>query len=178
MRSNSSSRDGVAVEARGDVGIGEFATAARAHRAVSESTGPTTSQAPDWEQWSPNLEVGMGRIVVETDNDRLFDGEEFIGDRRPSATWWSTSTRPKALEDSYITSEGDITLDLDGLVLTEDRVIEVASDFGNHHHHPAGRHLIPGRSTHRLRSGRPVRRGPGRPGRSWSGRTRSRAEAR
>jgi predicted membrane protein len=35
------------------------------------------------------------------------------------------------LEDSYTTTEGDITLDLAGLILTEDRTVEVVAGFGN-----------------------------------------------
>ena len=121
--------DGVAVEARGDVGIGEFASVEGSEGGFGidrtftvAGTGLGTVVA--------NLEVGMGRIVVETDDNLLFDGEgplgvEGIGDLVVDVS--STD----ALEDSYTTSQGDITLDLAGLVLTEDRTVEVLSDIGD-----------------------------------------------
>ena len=120
---------GVAVEAIGDVGIGEFATAAGSEGGFGidrtftvAGTGLGTVVA--------NLEVGMGRILVETDGNRFFDGErgtelDGIGDLMVDVN--STD----ALEDSYTTIQGDLTLDLGGLVLTEDRIIEVASDIGD-----------------------------------------------
>jgi phage shock protein PspC (stress-responsive transcriptional regulator)/predicted membrane protein len=120
--------DGVAVEARGDVGVGEFDTAAgsqggfgieRTYNIAGSGLGTVVA----------NLEVGMGRILVETDSDRLFDDEGFIGIDGIGDLVVDVNTT-EGLEDSYNTSQGDITLDLEGLVLTEDRVIEVASDVG------------------------------------------------
>jgi len=72
----------------------------------------------------------MGRILVETDDNRFFDGDEGIpldgiGDLVVDVD--STDS----LEDSYNTIEGDLTLDLAGLVLTEDRIIDVGSDIGD-----------------------------------------------
>ncbi|HUP16443.1 MAG TPA: PspC domain-containing protein [Acidimicrobiia bacterium] len=121
--------EGVAVEARGDVGIGEFATVAgsqggfgidRTYNIGGSGLGTVVA----------TLEVGMGRIVVESDDNRLFDGESAIelagiGDLVVKVN----ST--EGLEDSYTTIQGDITLDLEGLFLTEDRAIEVASDIGD-----------------------------------------------
>ena len=121
--------DGVAVEASGDVGIGEFSTVSgtqggfgidRTYDIAGSGLGTVVA----------NLEVGIGRIAVERDGDRLFDGNGPIGiDGFGDLVVDVNSTG--ALEDSYTTSQGDITLDLGGLVLTEDRTIEVVSDFGD-----------------------------------------------
>jgi phage shock protein PspC (stress-responsive transcriptional regulator)/predicted membrane protein len=121
--------DGVAVEARGDVGVGEFATVAgsqggfgidRTYNVAGNGLGTVVA----------TLEVGMGRILVETDDNRLFGGEGPIGiDGIGDLLVDVNST--DGLEDSYTTSQGDITLDLGGLVLTEDRTVEVVSDFGD-----------------------------------------------
>jgi phage shock protein PspC (stress-responsive transcriptional regulator)/predicted membrane protein len=120
--------EGVAVEATGDVGVGEFATVAgsqggfgidRTYNVAGSGLGTVVA----------NLEMGIGRIAVESDSNRLFDGRapgiDGIGDLVIDVN----ST--EALEDSYITSEGDITLDLAGLILTEDRAVVVVSDFGD-----------------------------------------------
>lgn len=119
---------GVAVEARGDVGVGEFATVAGSEGGFGidrtftiGGTGVGTVVA--------NLEVGIGRIAVETDDKRLFDGESAnelaIGDLVVDVN--STD----ALENSYSTIDGDITLDLAGLDLTTTRTVEVTSDVGD-----------------------------------------------
>jgi phage shock protein PspC (stress-responsive transcriptional regulator)/predicted membrane protein len=121
--------EGVAVEASGDVGIGEFATVAgsqggfgidRTYNVAGSGLGTVVA----------NLEVGIGRIAVESADDRLFDGDRPIGiDGIGDLVVDVNST--EGLEDSYTTSQGDITLDLAGLVLTEDRTIDVASDIGD-----------------------------------------------
>jgi phage shock protein PspC (stress-responsive transcriptional regulator)/predicted membrane protein len=121
--------EGVAVEARGDVGIGEFATVAgsqggfgidRTYNIGGSGLGTVVA----------TLEVGMGRIAVETDDNRLFDGAGPIGIEGIGDLVVDVNST-EGLEDSYTTSEGDITLDLAGLILTEDRTIEVASDIGD-----------------------------------------------
>ena len=120
--------DGVAVEASGDVGIGEFATFTSHHggfgvdRTFSyKGNGSGTVVA--------TLEVGIGRIFVDTDDDRLFDGDgpiaPAIGDLVAEVS------SPDALEDTYATVDGDITLDLTGLVLTSARAVEVTSGTGD-----------------------------------------------
>ncbi len=126
---------GVAVEASGDVGIGEFAIGAGFEGDTSTEGGfgvdrTFTLEGSGIGTVVANLEVGIGRIVVETDDNRLFDGDQF---RAPAALGDLVVdvTSTESLEDSYVTSEGDITLDLAGLVLTEDRSIEVTSDFGD-----------------------------------------------
>jgi phage shock protein PspC (stress-responsive transcriptional regulator)/predicted membrane protein len=120
--------EGVAVEASGGVGIGEFATVAgsqggfgidRTYHVAGSGLGTVVA----------NLEVGLGRIAVESDGDRLFDGGPFGIDGFGDLVVDVNST--EGLEDSYTTSQGDITLDLGGLSLTEDRTIEVASDIGD-----------------------------------------------
>ena len=120
--------DGVAVEASGEVGVGEFATAAgsqggfgidRTYNVAGNGLGTVVA----------NLEVGMGRILVQTDDDRLFDGVS--GDLGPFGDLVVNVNSTEALEDSYTTTEGDITIDLAGLILTEDRTVEVVSGFGD-----------------------------------------------
>jgi phage shock protein PspC (stress-responsive transcriptional regulator)/predicted membrane protein len=119
---------GVAVEAQGDVGIGEFATEENTNGGFGvermftlEGTGVGTVVA--------NLSVGMGRIFVDTEGGRLFDIEKPIGpDAVGDQVIEVNST--EALEGSYSTIAGDITLDLAGLVLTEDRTVDVFSDTG------------------------------------------------
>jgi len=126
---------GVGVEASGDVGIGEFAI-------DSISEGDSTSdggfgidrtfsvEGSGQGMVIANLEVGIGRIVVEVDDDRLFDG----GNPATSGVFGDLVidvNSTEALEDSYATSEGDITLDLAGLDLTSDKSVEVASDLGD-----------------------------------------------
>ncbi len=120
--------DGVAVEASGDLGIGEFATAAgtqggfgidRTYNVGGSGLGTVVA----------NLEVGIGRIAVDSDNDRLFDGTS--SDLGPFGDLVVNVNSTDALENSYTTTEGDITLNLAGLILTEDRTIEVVSGFGD-----------------------------------------------
>lgn len=121
--------EGVAVEARGDVGIGEFATVAgsqggfgidRTYNVAGSGLGTVVA----------NLEVGMGRIAVESDGNRLFDGDSLPGIAGFGDLVVDVSST-EGLEDSYSTSQGDITLDLAGLVLTDDRTVDVVSDFGD-----------------------------------------------
>ena len=121
--------EGVAVEARGEVGIGEFSTVTgaqggfgidRTYNVAGSGLGTVVA----------NLEVGIGRIAVESNDNRLFDGAGPIGiDGIGDLVVDVNST--EGLEGSYSTSEGDITLDLAGLILTGDRTIEVASDIGD-----------------------------------------------
>jgi predicted membrane protein len=119
---------GVGVEASGDVGIGEFATDENTNGGFGvdrmftlEGTGVGTVVA--------NLSVGMGRIVVDTEGGRLFDFDKPIGpDAVGDQVIEVNST--EALEGSYSTIAGDITLDLAGLELTEDRTVDVFSDTG------------------------------------------------
>jgi predicted membrane protein len=119
---------GVRVEASGDVGIGEFSTGEDAHGGfgvdrtfILEGNGAGTVLA--------NLEVGIGRIAVETDGDRFFEG----GLIKPGAfgDLVVNVDSPEALEGSYTTSDGDITLDLAGLTLDVDRTVEVSTDVGD-----------------------------------------------
>jgi phage shock protein PspC (stress-responsive transcriptional regulator) len=126
---------GVGVEARGDVGIGEFATQSTSQGESNAEGGFGIDQTFSIAGSGigtvlANLEVGIGRIVVEVDDNQLFDGADpaftgVFGDLVIDVD----ST--EALEESYTTSEGDIILDLAGLVLTSDRAVEVLTDLGD-----------------------------------------------
>jgi phage shock protein PspC (stress-responsive transcriptional regulator) len=121
---------GVRVEATGDVGIGEFATDGDSHGGfgvnrtfIVEGHGTGTVLA--------NLEVGVGRIEVNSGDDPfiLFRGDEFALEQFGDLVVNVDSS--EALEESYTTAQGDITLDLAGLTLEGDRVVEVATDIGD-----------------------------------------------
>ena len=119
---------GVAVEARGSVGMGELSTPIFSSGGFGVSRDLSVEGAGRGTVVA-TLEVGVGQIDVAMPGNRLFDGrfpgESFTGDLVAYVN------SPEALEDSYITTEGDITLDLADLVLTEDRVVQVVSDFGD-----------------------------------------------
>jgi phage shock protein PspC (stress-responsive transcriptional regulator)/predicted membrane protein len=117
---------GVGVEARGDIGIGEFATDGNAHGGLGvdrtftlEGAGAGTVVA--------NLSVGIGQILVDTHGGRLFDGAKPIGGDDQVIDVNST----EALEGSYSAGTGDLTVDLADLVLTSDRTVAIASDIGD-----------------------------------------------
>lgn len=119
---------GVRVEANGEVGVGEFATDGDSHGGfgvdrtfIVEGSGVGTVLA--------NLEVGIGKIMVDSNDGPFFNGDEFALEQFGDLVVDVDST--EALEASYSTAQGDITLDLAGLTLEEDRIVEVVSDLGD-----------------------------------------------
>ncbi|MGH8928544.1 MAG: hypothetical protein ACRDWH_09355, partial [Acidimicrobiia bacterium] len=119
---------GVEVDVNGDVGIGAFNSPNFTQggfgvdrNAFVEGGGRGSLAA--------NLDVGIGEISVEVAGNRLFDGETatepVFGDLVADVN------SPEALQDSYFAPEGDISLDLTDLVLTDDRIVEVSSIAGD-----------------------------------------------
>jgi phage shock protein PspC (stress-responsive transcriptional regulator) len=120
---------GVALDAKADVGIGEVASPAGTQGGLGVEENITLPGNRG--RVIAILDVGVGAIRIDS-NAQLFEPGPAIGPITGSNGDLLIDLADQAsLESLYATSAGDIVLDLGGLVLESDTAVELVTDTGD-----------------------------------------------
>lgn len=123
--------EGVGLNGRGDVGIGEIQTPSGTHGGLSVED--TITLTGDRGTVIADLSVGVGALRVESGTrlPRLGGEAPFLPGGFFDGDLTIDISDASSLEPVYSTSEGDIVLDLSDIALEQDTAVEVFSDSGD-----------------------------------------------